>query len=90
MQSEIGPIVDPAGWIRWNATTDPSKVTYGEYKNYGPGSDVSQRVKWAAYKPVMTDAEAAQYTVAAFITGADWLPATAVPNQLTLEPNPLS
>ncbi|CAH2053728.1 unnamed protein product [Thlaspi arvense] len=65
------------------AGVEPSKIVYGEYKNSGPGSSVAQRVKWAAYKPVMSDAEAAKFTVASFIRGGDWLPATRVPYQLT-------
>ncbi|ESQ48548.1 hypothetical protein EUTSA_v10022003mg [Eutrema salsugineum] len=83
MQSEIGPIVNPAGWVRWDVGVEPKKILYGEYRNFGRGSGLSQRVKWAAYKPVMSDAEAARFTVAAFIQGNKWLPASGVPNQLT-------
>ncbi|EOA30177.1 hypothetical protein CARUB_v10013297mg [Capsella rubella] len=84
MQSVIGPIVKPAGWMSWVSGVDPpASILYGEYKNSGPGSDVTNRVKWAGYKPVMSDAEAARFTVANFLRGADWLPVTGVPYQQT-------
>lgn len=85
MQSVIGSIVNPVGWIAWNSTLDPppSTILYGEYKNSGPGSDVTQRVKWAGYKPIMSDDEAGRFTVATFLRGADWLPVMGVPYQQT-------
>ncbi|CAL9220805.1 unnamed protein product [Arabidopsis halleri] len=86
MQSVIGSVVNPVGWIAWNSTLDPppSTILYGEYKNSGPGSDVTQRVKWAGYKPIMSDDEAGRFTVATFLRGADWLPVMGVPYQQTL------
>ncbi|VVA94869.1 unnamed protein product [Arabis nemorensis] len=84
MQSTIGRIVRAAGWMSWVTGTDPpSSILYGEYKNSGPGSDLTQRIKWAGYKPVLSDAEAGRFTVATFIRGSDWLPATGVSYQLT-------
>ncbi|XP_010487229.1 PREDICTED: pectinesterase 1-like [Camelina sativa] len=84
MQSVIGSFVNPAGWHSWEDNKEPpSTILYGEYKNSGPGSDVSNRVKWAGYKPVMSDAEAARFTVANFLRGGDWLPAMGVPFQQT-------
>ncbi|CAA7034604.1 unnamed protein product [Microthlaspi erraticum] len=84
MESEIGAVVDAAGWMRWDASVDPpSSILYGEYKNSGPGSGLTKRVKWAGYKPVMSDAEAKKFTVASFLQGNKWLPADGVPYQLT-------
>ncbi|XP_056853960.1 pectinesterase 1-like [Raphanus sativus] len=82
MQSEIGSLVGPAGWMRWDAGVDPpSTILYGEYENWGPGAGVSERVKWAGYKPIMSAAEAGRFTVDAFINENHWLPATGVPYQ---------
>ncbi|CAN8259387.1 unnamed protein product [Cochlearia groenlandica] len=84
MQTMIGPIVRPGGWLSWVSGTDPpTSILYGEYKNSGPGSGLTQRVKWAGYKPIMTDDEARKFTVATLIRGSDWLPVTGVPYQKT-------
>ncbi|KAJ0249306.1 putative pectinesterase/pectinesterase inhibitor 26 [Hirschfeldia incana] len=79
MQSDIGPLVEAAGWMRWDATVDPpSTIFYGEYENWGPGAGVTKRVNWAGYKPTMSAAEARRFTVDAFINEEHWLPATGV------------
>ncbi|KAG7600519.1 Pectinesterase inhibitor domain [Arabidopsis suecica] len=84
METEIGPVVRPSGWMSWVSGVDPpASIVYGEYKNTGPGSDVTKRVKWAGYKPVMSDAEAAKFTVATLLHGGDWIPATGVTHQLS-------
>lgn len=79
MQSDIGSFLDPSGWKEWVPGTEPARtIFYGEYKNSGPGSDVSRRVSWAGYRPSLSDEEAGRYTVASFIDGTEWLPATDV------------
>ncbi|CAH8342880.1 unnamed protein product [Eruca vesicaria subsp. sativa] len=82
MESEIGPLVGAAGWLRWDTGVDPpSTILYGEYKNSGLGAGLTERVDWAGYKPSMSASEAGRFTVDAFIDGKDWLPATGVPYQ---------
>ncbi|KAJ4896767.1 Pectinesterase 1 [Raphanus sativus] len=84
METEIGPVVKPVGWMAWVSGVDPpASIVYGEYKNTGPGSDVTMRVKWAGYKAVMTADEAAKFTVATLLHGGDWIPATGVTHQLS-------
>ncbi|EOA39982.1 hypothetical protein CARUB_v10008670mg [Capsella rubella] len=84
METEIGPVVRPIGWMSWVSGVDPpASIVYGEYKNTGPGSDVTQRVKWAGYKSVMSDEDAAKFTVATLLHGSDWIPATGVTHQLS-------
>ena len=61
-----------------------STIFYAEYQNTGPGADVSQRVKWAGYKPTLTDGEAGKFTVQSFIQGPEWLPNAAVQFDSTL------
>lgn len=79
MQSEIGGFLQPIGWKEWVSGQDPpSSIFYGEYQNSGPGSNVDKRVKWTGYRPSLTDAEAAKFTVRTFLNGEDWLPATSV------------
>ncbi|KAK1576876.1 hypothetical protein Q3G72_017145 [Acer saccharum] len=85
MQSAIGPFLNPLGWKEWVSNVDPPKtIFYAEYQNTGPGSDVSNRVKWAGYKPTLTVDEAAKFTVKSLIQGSDWLPATSVAFQESL------
>lgn len=84
METEIGPVVQPSGWMSWVSGVDPPpSIVYGEYKNTGPGSDVTKRVKWAGYKAVMSEVEAAKFTVATLLNGGDWIPATGVTHQLS-------
>lgn len=85
MQSNIGGFLSPLGWISWVSGVDPPKsILYGEYMNTGPGAAVDKRVKWAGYKPVLTDTEAGRFTVNSFIEGAMWLPQTNVMFESTL------
>ncbi|KAA0053577.1 pectinesterase 3 [Cucumis melo var. makuwa] len=85
MQSEIGGFLNPVGWKEWVSGQDPpSSIFYGEYQNSGPGSNVDKRVRWAGYKPSLTDSEAGKFTVGTFLNGEDWLPATNVNFDTTL------
>ncbi|XP_010542353.1 PREDICTED: pectinesterase-like [Tarenaya hassleriana] len=78
MRTEIGSLIDPAGWIAWNANGPPKPmIYYGEYKNSGPGSGLGKRVKWADTN--MTLEEAQKFTVGEFISGKVWLNNTGVP-----------
>ncbi|XVE88552.1 hypothetical protein DITRI_Ditri19aG0078200 [Diplodiscus trichospermus] len=85
MQSEIGAFLDPVGWKEWVANVDPpSSIFYAEYKNSGPGSSVDQRVKWAGYRPTLSDVDAGKFTVGTFIQGEEWLPDATVAYQSAL------
>ncbi|CAL0315442.1 unnamed protein product [Lupinus luteus] len=85
MQTDIGSFLKPVGWVSWVPNVDPvSTISYAEYQNSGPGADVSQRVKWAGYKPTLTDHEAVKFTVQSFIQGPEWLPDTTVEFESTL------
>ena len=85
MQSDIGAFLDPVGWKEWVANVDPpSSIFYAEYHNSGPGSSVDQRVKWAGFRPTLSDVDAAKFTVGAFIQGEDWLSDATVTYQPAL------
>ncbi|KAJ0007245.1 hypothetical protein Pint_29452 [Pistacia integerrima] len=54
-----GISIQKLGWKEWVSNVDPPKtIFYAEYLNTGPGATVDQRVKWAGYKPTLTNAEA--------------------------------
>ncbi|XP_061340884.1 pectinesterase 3 [Gastrolobium bilobum] len=79
MQSDIGSFLKPVGWVSWVTNVEPANtILYAEYQNSGSGADVTQRVKWAGYKPTLTDSEAGKFTVESFIQGPEWLPDAAV------------
>ncbi|KAG6508273.1 pectinesterase/pectinesterase inhibitor PPE8B-like [Zingiber officinale] len=78
MQSYLGPIIRPEGWLEWDQNFALDTLYYAEYMNYGPGSVLDNRVKWAGYHVLSDSAMAANFTVAQFIDGDLWLPATGV------------
>ncbi|GBG84826.1 hypothetical protein CBR_g39202 [Chara braunii] len=68
----LSEVVQPAGWDTWGKTV-PKKMTvfYGEYKNTGPGAEISRRVKWSRQ---LTAAQAKQFLTVDFIDGKSWIP----------------
>ncbi|KAF7843685.1 pectinesterase 3 [Senna tora] len=85
MTTEIGSFLNPVGWKEWVPNVEPaSTIFYAEYKNSGPGSDVSQRVKWTGFRPSLSEEEANKFTVQSFIEGNDWLQEASVEYQSTL------
>ncbi|KAH9608930.1 hypothetical protein KSS87_002789 [Heliosperma pusillum] len=84
MLSNIDDVVDPAGWLEWDGDFALDTLFYGEYKNRGPGSNTSARVKWPGYRVINSSTEASNFTVANFIEGGVWLPKTGIPFYLNL------
>ncbi|XP_058729928.1 pectinesterase/pectinesterase inhibitor PPE8B-like [Vicia villosa] len=79
MQSYLSDAIHPEGWLPWMGILHRDTLYYGEYKNYGPGSVVTNRVKWPGYHVLNDPKDVIKYTVAQFIDGDSWLPATGVP-----------
>jgi pectinesterase len=78
MQSYIGDLVRPEGWLAWDGDFALDTLYYGEYINTGPGAGVAARVKWPGFHVMTSPAEAGNFTVAQFIEGNMWLPPTGV------------
>lgn len=79
MQNYISEAVRPEGWLEWNGNFALDTLYYGEYRNYGPGAaQPDKRVKWPGYHVLNSSADANNFTVATFIEGNLWLPATGV------------
>ncbi|KAL2535277.1 putative pectinesterase/pectinesterase inhibitor 39 [Forsythia ovata] len=76
--SNIGNLVEPAGWLEWNGTFALDTLYYGEYKNRGLGSNTTARVSWPGYRVINSSTEASQFAVGNFIQGNQWLPATGI------------
>ncbi|GMN40944.1 hypothetical protein TIFTF001_010159 [Ficus carica] len=79
MQTYLDSLVDPAGWLEWDGNFALNTLYYGEYRNLGPAASTSRRVTWRGYRVITSASEASQFTVANFIAGRSWLPATGVP-----------
>jgi pectinesterase len=56
----IGQHIMPQGWSNWNQTENYKTTRYAEYKNYGPGASIEQRVQWSRQ---LTDDEVKNYTI---------------------------
>ncbi|EPS66234.1 hypothetical protein M569_08543 [Genlisea aurea] len=78
MESEIGDLISPAGWLEWSGDFALKTLFYGEYNNKGPGSGTSDRVKWAGYKTLQRN-DALRFTAGPFLQGETWLDAAVVP-----------
>jgi pectin methylesterase-like acyl-CoA thioesterase len=78
LRCEITEMIHPEGWGDiWRmdyAATSPGLHLY-EYKNTGPGANMSGRAKWTGLRK-LTDNEAADYSVQNVLGGTDnWVPA---------------
>ncbi|XP_031485945.1 pectinesterase-like [Nymphaea colorata] len=78
MQSNLGSLINPAGWTPWSGSFALSTLYYGEYNNRGPGAATGGRVKWAGFH-TMSSSDASRFTVSNFVQGGNWLPKTTVP-----------
>ncbi|XP_010917364.1 pectinesterase [Elaeis guineensis] len=78
MQSYLGGLLRPEGWLEWDGNFALDTLYYAEYMNSGPGSGLAGRVKWTGYHVMTNSAEAVNFTVGQFIDGNLWLPSTGV------------
>jgi pectinesterase len=73
LHTEMSDHVRPAGWHNWNKPDAEKTTFYAEFGSTGPGAKPMERVTWAQ---ALTEAQAAQFTLAAVLAGADgWNPA---------------
>ncbi|KAM0949244.1 putative pectinesterase [Dioscorea sansibarensis] len=78
MQTYLGSIIRPEGWLPWQGDFALDTLYYAEYMNRGPGAGLANRVKWPGYHALSDPAQVANFTVAQFIQGDMWLPSTGV------------
>jgi pectinesterase len=78
LQSYIGDLIQPSGWLEWNGTVGLDTLFYGEFDNFGPGAITNNRVQWHGYN-LMTPSQAWNFTVLNFTLGNTWIPDTDVP-----------
>ncbi|XP_020598562.1 pectinesterase-like, partial [Phalaenopsis equestris] len=83
MESNIGDLIRPEGWLAWNGDFALDTLYYAEYHNRGAGSGTGGRVKWKGYR-VIDRKEAGRWTAGAFLAGGYWIPFAGVPYVLEL------
>ncbi|KAL6126886.1 hypothetical protein ACLB2K_074931 [Fragaria x ananassa] len=66
----IGDVIAPEGWTDNRHPEYDRSVNFGEYKNRGPGSSMSKRVKFTKQ---LSDADAKPFISLDFIQGTKWL-----------------
>ncbi|OEL29121.1 hypothetical protein BAE44_0009861 [Dichanthelium oligosanthes] len=72
--------VDAAGWLPWGGTEfGQDTAFYGEYRNTGPGSDTSGRVRWGGYHVITDPGEASEFTADVLVDTGSWLDSTGIP-----------
>ncbi|GLJ16606.1 hypothetical protein SUGI_0284810 [Cryptomeria japonica] len=76
MESFLGDVIHPAGWLQWSGDYGLEGVYFREYMNSGPGSKVDGRV---GRRVIRTAKQADSFTVDSFISRSDWLPSTTIP-----------
>ena len=72
MESSLDDIFNQEGWTEMPGV-GVLNLTFREYRNRGPGSNTSGRVKWPGYKVLYSTSEASLYTVASFINKDSWI-----------------
>ncbi|XP_022867865.1 probable pectinesterase/pectinesterase inhibitor 51 [Olea europaea var. sylvestris] len=50
MHCTLEDLIKPEGWMPWRGDFALKTLYYGEFKNYGPGANASQRVAWRNLK----------------------------------------
>lgn len=67
----IDDIILPGGWYNWGIKSREKTVFYGQYKCFGPGANLNNKVAWSHE---LTEAQAAPFMSLSFIDGQSWLP----------------
>lgn len=76
METEIGDLISPDGYMPWQGDFALKTLSFAEYKNTGHGSETKARVKWQGVR-IIKKSDAEKFTVANFLYGGDWIKNTA-------------
>ncbi|CAL5208624.1 unnamed protein product [Lathyrus oleraceus] len=81
MDAFIDDLIHPDGYLPWQTPEGFSGMDtcfYAEYHNYGPGSNKSNRVRWAGIRN-LNSKTAHLFAPSKFFHGGDWIQATGIP-----------
>ncbi|KAF5937510.1 hypothetical protein HYC85_025016 [Camellia sinensis] len=88
MESEIGDLIQPEGWMIWEGKNNHKTAIVAEYGNWGTGANTNKRVKWNKFRVITERNEALRYTASIHLeAGKDplkWVRSTGVPVDLRL------
>ncbi|GFS30585.1 plant invertase/pectin methylesterase inhibitor superfamily [Actinidia rufa] len=88
IESEIGDLIQPEGWMVWATAPNHETATVVEYGNRGAGANTNKRVKWRNFKAITNKNEALKYTASILLEGgktpSKWLAGTGVPVDMSL------
>ncbi|KAF3787905.1 putative pectinesterase/pectinesterase inhibitor 51 [Nymphaea thermarum] len=70
LNSYLGGLMSPQGWLPWAGEFGLTTLYYGEFENFGPGANTSQRVPWSSQIPSQN---VELYSVESFIQGDEWI-----------------
>lgn len=73
METEIGDLIHPEGWMEWSGDFALTTLFYAEFNNKGPGASKTGRVKWVGYKGNLKKEDVTKFTVGPFLQGDSWL-----------------
>ncbi|XP_022150864.1 probable pectinesterase/pectinesterase inhibitor 51 [Momordica charantia] len=68
---DLEAVVSPFGWSPWSGEFALNTLFYGEFENFGIGSNLSERVGWSSQIPAEY---VSTYSVENFIQGNEWIP----------------
>lgn len=78
MESFIDDLIQPEGWLPWKGDFGLKTCWYTEFDNYGPGSNLTARVKWSGIKTISRQ-RAMYFTPGRFLRADRWIKPTGVP-----------
>ncbi|KAL7226411.1 hypothetical protein ACSBR1_021500 [Camellia fascicularis] len=88
MESEIGDLIQPEGWMIWEGKNNHKTAIVAEYGNWGTGANTNKRVKWNKFRVITNRNEALRYTASIHLeAGKDplkWVRSTGVAVDLGL------
>ncbi|KAL0535818.1 hypothetical protein IC582_024743 [Cucumis melo] len=70
---ELEALVSSSGWMPWSGDIGLNTLYYGEFENFGTGSNSSKRVAWSNQIPAE---HAFSYSIQNFIQGNEWIPSS--------------
>ncbi|CAN0913762.1 Pectinesterase 2 [Linum grandiflorum] len=79
MKSNLGGLINPAGWLPWNGEFALRTLYYGEYMNSGIGGRTERRVSWPGFHVIRSPTVAGKFSVGNFLHGNAWIPSSGVP-----------
>ncbi|OMO98296.1 Pectinesterase, catalytic [Corchorus olitorius] len=67
-------LITPDGWMPWDGEFALKTLFYGEFGNFGAGSNLTSRVPWSSQIPAQ---HVNSYSIQNFIQGDQWIPPTS-------------